>query len=520
MSEAVSETEPTEGVALNEAKRTDPLSFAVRAVASLQNAFVPMAAAYFSLSDTPWGFMAALGIGALVVIVSAGFAFIAWRKLTYTVGEEDIRVESGVISRAARSVPYERIQDVSLEQKLIPRFFGLVSVKFETGAGGGEDLALSFLSEEEGERLREVIKARKDGVAAPSEGEGSAERVEQPPAEILFAMDQKRLFTFGVFEFSLAVFAVLAGLFQYAETFMSIELYDADFWTETFAGPGSLIASWGPAAQIIGAIAGLFTVAVVGSFTGLVRTFLRDWGFVLERTDKGFRRRRGLLTRTDVVMPIHRVQAVTVSTGFLRRRFGWRGLKFVSLAQDNGSASHDVAPFARMEELSPIARAAGFATEPSDGTEWQRGSRQFRIDSAMIEFAIFALIACGIATGFWFSEQISPLWALIGVGVGALLALRQMFLWRFDYNALGNSFLFIRRGWLAPKLEVASRIKLQSVEIAQGPIARRRGYATLKLGLAGGTLEVEGLPVERARELRAAILDSIAETDFSEINEG
>lgn len=519
MSEAVTDqAAEAADIEPSEAKRTDPLSFAVRAVGSLQNAFVPMAAAYFSMRDTPWGLIAAIGIGALVVAVSAGFAFISWRKLTYTVGAEDIRVESGVISRAARSVPYERIQDVSLEQKLLPRFFGLVSVKFETGAGGGEDLALSFLSEEEGERLREVIKARKDGTAIAAAGD-EAEVVPEQPADVLFAMDQKRLFTFGIFEFSLAVFAVLAGLFQYAETFMSIELYDAEFWTETFAGPGSLIASWGPAAQIFGAIAGLLTLAVVGSFTGLVRTFLRDWGFVLERTEKGFRRRRGLLTKTDVVMPIQRVQAVTVGTGFLRRRFGWHGLKFVSLAQDSGSASHDVAPFAKMAELAPIAEAAGFATEPSEGSEWLRGSRKYRIDSAIIEFAIFALIACGIATGLYFSEQLSPFWALLAIGLGALFALRQMFLWRFDYNALGKNFLFIRRGWLAPTLEVASRIKLQSVEIAQGPISRRRGYATLKLGLAGGALEIEGLPLERTQELRSAILDSIALTDFSEINE-
>jgi len=46
---------------------------------------------------------------------------------------------------------------------------------------------------------------------------------------------------------------------------------------------------------------------VVGMLSGIVRTFLRDWDFRLERTSKGFRRRRGMFTRTDVVMPVHRV---------------------------------------------------------------------------------------------------------------------------------------------------------------------------------------------------------------------
>ncbi|PHQ70438.1 MAG: hypothetical protein COB97_04930, partial [Paracoccus sp.] len=57
----------------------------------------------------------------LVVGANILFAYLRWTKLTYTVGDADIRVESGVLSRAARSVPYERIQDVSLEQKPLPR---------------------------------------------------------------------------------------------------------------------------------------------------------------------------------------------------------------------------------------------------------------------------------------------------------------------------------------------------------------------------------------------------------------
>jgi putative membrane protein len=331
-------------------------------------------------------------------------------------------------------------------------------------------------------------------------------------------MDEKRLFTFGIFEFSLAVFAVIAGLFQYAETFASIELFEIDRLTGWLTGTGGFLSGLGIVTQIVSLLAGLLVFFVIGSITGLVRVFLRDWDFVLERTEKGFRRRRGMFTKTDVVMPVHRVQAINVTTGFIRRRFGWHGLKFVSLAQDSGSASHDVAPFATMAELSPIAAVAGFAVEPAEGTQWQRGSRNYRIDSAVIEFAILALIATGVGTVLAVSGAVSPAWAGVILLIGALLAARQMFLWRYDFNAIDAARFFVRRGWLAPRLDVASRVKLQSVEIARGPIARRRGYATLKLGLAGGTLEFEGLPVERARQLREAILASIAHTDFSELN--
>ena len=501
-----------------DAKRTNPLSFAVKALQGLRNTVFPMIAAYFALREYSWAFVAALGIGCAIAIMTAGLSYLAWRRFTYTIGEADIRVESGILSRAARSVPYERIQDVSLEQALIPRLLGLVQVRFETGAGGKDELALSYLAEAEGERLRDVVKARKDGVHDEADIDGEAQPAESP-AQTLFAMDEKRLLTFGIFEFSLAVLAVLAGLFQYFETFLSIELWDPDVWGEWLDGPGSWVVALGPAAQILAAISGLITLVIVGSITGLVRTYLRDWGFRLEKTEKGFRRRRGLLTKTDVVMPIHRVQALKMTTGLIRRRFGWFGLKVVSLAQDSGAASHDVAPFAKREELAPIADASGFALDPSGGSDWHRGSRRYRIDSAIIEFAIFAVIAGGVATGLTISGVATPLFSLIAVGAGVLFSLRQLFLWRFDFNALGARYFFVKRGWLAPTLDVASRVKLQSVEIARGPIARWRGYATLKLGLAGGTLDVEGLPFARAEELRSAILSSIAKTDFSALTD-
>jgi putative membrane protein len=75
-------------------------------------------------------------------------------------------------------------------------------------------------------------------------------------------------------------------------------------------------------------------------------------------------------------------------------------------------------------------------------------------------------------------------------------------------------------GILSPKTQVATRLKLHSVEIAQGPIARWRGYATVHLGLAGGEFAIPGVPLERAREVRVKVLETIAATDFSRLDEG
>lgn len=515
MNDSVSEGETP---VIGQPRHTDPKTIWVGAASGLQNAILP--AAFIMYSSGGFGILIAAPAFFAIIAVSALFSYIAWKRLTYTIGETDIRVESGVLSRSARSVPYERIQDVSLEQKFIPRLFGLAAVKFETGAGGGEDLALSYLTEEAGEELRQLVRARRDGEAAPaavSDDGQTASDPEQIEAEALFEMGPRRLFTFGLFEFSLAVFAVLAGLFQYADTFIDYDALDFNALVGWVTDRGDELGAASRTAQWIGAIGGIITIFVIGSLTGMVRVFTREWGFLLERTARGFRRRRGLFTRTDVVMPIHRVQGVKIGTRALRYRFGWHSLSFVSLAQDMGASNHVVAPFAKMDEIAPIVETAGFRL-PGEDTDWHRSSVVYLLVGAIVD----ALIMIGLAIGAYVATSIfAPEWTVLATSVplilGALISIGTLLSWRFRRHALDDTQLMATKGVLSPSSQIATRLKLHSVEISRGPFARLFGYATLHLGQAGGTFSIAGVPIERAREVRSRVMETIAATDFSQL---
>ena len=510
--------EGTEPLAGAEPRNTAPLSVLVGTLSGLQNAIFPAVIAGFSTRSSGLALLIGLGVGVFIALVSAFSAYVRWKRLTYTIGAQDIRVESGVLSRSARSVPFERIQDVSLEQKLLPRLFGLVAVKFETGAGGGEDLSLTYMTEDDGEELRQLVRERRDGVEAVADlHAGEAQPFAEEEGEPLFTMGPGRLFTFGLFEFSLAVFAVLAGLSQYAGSFFDFEIWDTALWMGWVEDQGGQLSQAGAGLQALGAIGALIGVFVVGSMTGMVRVFTREWGFLLERTARGFRRRRGLFTRTDVVMPVHRVQGVKIGTGFLRYRFGWHGLSFVSLAQDMGASSHVVAPFAKMEEIAPIVEASGFYLPGADA-DWRRACSQYMIDSAIWDAAFFVIAA---VIAFVATSIVSPEWTALATGapliMAGIAAIANALSWRYQRHALDAQQIMATRGVLSPRSQIATRLKLHSVEISQGPIARWRGYATVHLGQAGGEFSVPGVPVERAREVRREVLKTIASTDFSQL---
>jgi putative membrane protein len=506
-------------VSPEEWRRTSPRSFLVGAITGLRNLLFPAAAILFGSQgwDSAGAFV--LPMLAAMVLITWLFHWVAWRHFRYRAGDSDIRVERGLFSRTARSVPYERIQDVSLEQALVPRLFGMVQVKFETGAGGKDELTIRYVTAEEADALRETVRAHKRGEVVPAAADDPALPAEDA-SRTLFAMDLRRLATFGLFEFSLVAFAVIGGVLQQFDFLLPFDIWNFEGWLELLAGPGHWLQELGMAAQVIGAALALAALGLVGLVTGLVRTVLRDYGFLLEETPKGLRRRRGLLTRTDTVMPVHRVQALKVTTRILRRRFGWHALEVVSLAQDDKSGRQVVVPFAQMSEIAPVIRVAGFDL-PDGITHWHRPSPRYRRDRAVLGALPFAFAAAlQLALGPVLPEEAGGWYPLIAAGLGAfglLLAARELFLSRHDRHAIDGERIYLRRGWLAPRLDIASRIKLQSIEIAQGPLARRRGYAELRFGVAGGTLEIGGVPLADARLIRDGVLHSIAKVDFSRL---
>jgi putative membrane protein len=484
-------------------------------VSGLPQLVFPMVAAIFGVRKADNPVLIPIVIAA-VLLFSLFFRWLAWLRFQYFVGEHDIRIEKGILNRTARSIPYERIQDVSIEQKPLARMMGLGEVKFETGGGDGDDAKLSFVTLEEANRLRALIRSRKAGVAvtAPADVPAHVEEDAHP----IFAMDGKRVFVFGLYSFSLVIFAVLGGLAQQFDFLLPFDFWDFKHWIGLAEESGvsvNQINGVGLFAQLILAFGAITSLIFIGVATGVVRTILREHGFRLDQTAKGFRRRRGLFTLTDVIMPAHRVQAALVQTGPFRKRRGWHSLKFVSLAQDSKQeANYVAAPFATLDEVWRIARAAAIAAHDGD-ERMQRGVATYWLTQLL--FIVPVLLTAMAALVVFADAPIgrTTLLLLLLVPPGPLFWLD----WRQYHFGLDDRQLYVNRGWWRQQMTIAPQVKVQSVEIAQGPLSRRQGLASLRFGIAGGTMEMIALPLSTAVAIRDAVMEKVAAVDYSAINQ-
>jgi len=452
-----------------------------------------VAIGYLAVSGR-WG-TAFVGMLALIAIMTIGI-FLYWHRFEFRVGANEIRIDSGILNRTHRSIPFDRIQDVDITQGPLARVLGLARVKFETGASAGqEEGVLQAIRLERAEQLRTLVRARRTKAIAV---EDEVESVEPPP---VYELTLRRLLLAGTFNFSLAVLAGLFGLTQTVGDVVGFDPFSRNFWL-TMLSAGGPIRDYILAHRLATAAAGLVLLILVGVVTGVVRTALTDFGFRLDRAGVGLRRRRGLFTRTDVTLPVSRAQAAVIVTGPVMDWLRWRELRVQSLAKDEGTkGSHVLAPLARDEEVDRVLGELAWKPLPRP-VSWTRVSPEFILAFAIALAPLF-LIAIG---NLVFSPLLGVLFLAALVGA---LGLRWMAWRRTGYSVDGDRIL-VRTGWWRRRITILPAKKIQSIDLRENFITRTFGIAWLQFGVAGGGMtghSIPAIPRGEARKLRDLLLD-------------
>lgn len=445
---------------------------------------LPAGLAFMSRTGLSRALILAAALAALLLAVK----WLAWRRFRYSVGPAEIVIESGILNRNRRSIPFDRVQDVDIERTFLARLFGLAKVRIETGAGGKDEGLLDSVSLAEAHRLRETVRARRTG-AAPA---AAAEAIEVPEGQVLFAMDVPRVLLAGFFNFSLVYIAGLFAFLQTFDRFLPFDIYDPARWI-------GLVDDYLPHRWTAGAIAAVLLVAaLLGSVAGVLRTLARDYGFRLSLEGDRFRREQGLFTRSEAVIARRRVQLATVGTGPLRALFGWSGLSFQTLgAGADRSGRQSAAPFATRPEIEAVlAEVAPLRLPPPP--ELARVSRRHILRSAAAKLA--PATAAILALAVW--ERA----ALLLLALLPLLAVAAALERRYHRYALDDDLLFVTRGIWRRRLWLVPLRNVQSLGLSRGPIQRRLGLATLAIDTAGASM----LGGPRIVDLRAGDAEALA----------
>lgn len=411
-------------------------------------------------------FSGEFGLGRVVLLTLAGiaamafFTWLGWWHATYRLTDDAFLIEGGVLHRSRRSIPLERVQDVSIEQKPLARLFGLALVRIETGGGDKDEATLDSVTLAEAHRLRLALRRLPAAPDSAPEAPGAA----GPP---LFAMRLGRVLLYGLFNFSLVWLAAIFAFLQTADDLFSFD------WEELIGIAGRELRSH------LTVTAGLTVLAVavaLGIVAGLLRTLAREYGFRLDSREGRFRRIRGLLTRSEVVIVRARVQLALIRRGMISGRLGWRSLEFQTLGgSDDGSGRQAMAPFARDEEVERVIDAAALPRFEADALIPVSHGHVLR---AALRHGLPVLLIFAVAGAFlpWLWAGI----ALVPLPVGlALLQRRRHRYGLRETSAQVTRGVLTQRDWIVPYGAV------QAISVRRSWLQRRLGLATVTIDTAG-----------------------------------
>jgi len=352
----------------------------------------------------------ALLIGGLV------FGTASWLRTKYWIEGDELRVDTGLISRQSRRIRVDRLQGIDIVQPLAARVFGLAELKMDVAGGGSSEGSLAYLPLHEARELREQLLARREAVREAAVPAGAAPAAPPEPERVIARLD------LGMLVVSLLLSGETVGF-----------LLSAVVLGVVFAVFGSL-----------GGVAGVVPVLIAFGAAQL-RKLLAFYGFTVARTSSGLQVRRGLFELSTQTIALARVQGLVVTEPWMWRGLGWARLD-VALAGKTGSEG-DGKPAA--STVMPVASRAFVAQLAAYLLESASGHVGVRPDAVPLR-----------------ATPERARWAA---------PVRRKYL----SAGLDEHVLVGREGVLTRRIHVVPHARVQSLRLHQGPWQRRLGLADL-----------------------------------------
>ncbi|HLN76893.1 MAG TPA: PH domain-containing protein [Nocardioidaceae bacterium] len=333
-------------------QRLSPLTPVVRSF------IVLVAAAWTVFRDVTQGQIGPTAVlFCLLLIGGAIFGTASWLRTTFWIEADELRVDTGVLSRQSRRIRIDRLQGIDIVQPFVARLFGLAELRMDVAGGNSREGSLAYLPLQEAHRLRDLLLARREELGTKealvpatgglSQGAGEPDEAGVPladaPAELAPRPPAAPERTIAAVDLGTLLLSILLS----GEAIGLVVL---------FVGLGVTFAASG---QWLGFSAML--PVLLGLGVALFRRLAANYGFTVSETAAGMQVRRGLFELNAQTIALKRVQGVVVSEPLLWRRLGWARLD-VSIAgygagvDNERAAPSTVLPVGDREVVHQLAR--------------------------------------------------------------------------------------------------------------------------------------------------------------------
>jgi putative membrane protein len=490
-----------------EMRRLSPWTLVYRFLVSLPALVIILLPVLRAPDANAWLSVTMLLLYGIFIVPLIVFQYLRFR---YAVTPTEVVIHKGVLTRQHRNIPMDRIQNIEIEQRLVPRMLGMAKVKIETAGSTSTEGVIEYVSLAEARAIRAAVqryqksRGRRDLepflslenalTGGPEPSASPAQEISRVGAEdILFRMRPGRVLLSGMFRFSLLYIVIIFSATEY----LGLDPDDIARW---IAGSRlEAVTAALEASPLLVITATVVMVALFSWITGILVNLNRFYGFRLSREGDKLHTRHGLLTLSETTIPLKKVQALSIRTNLLMSAFGWYRLELQTVGFDPDDRGYSVAaPFAELGEVQKIATSIRDYEMPPA----LLSVSPLMVRRTFVRYATVLILSVG-GTAFLWAEA---LWGLVLLPLAYLLALQQ---YRHHGFAEDGENLYVRRGFLRRHLWVIPVERFQVFYLSQTIFQRRLGLSSIYVDTPGAGLLTSPTVVDLPAEYASHFVESL-----------
>lgn len=453
-------------------RRLHPLTVLFEGIIIARNFILPAAVGALTAGRRDPG-DAAMWVALILGVPAVVGAVAKYLRFSYTLTDEVLVVDSGVLQRQHRVIPLESVQNLNVRSTLLQRMLGVATLTVETATAGTKaDADFAVLRRDVAETMMQGIMARRRHASAESAVDARfADPLEDAGAVITRLSPGDLVLAGATANHTGLIIAALAGITQFAG-----DLPYLDWGVRQFQRlPLDDFAS----ALLIGA-AGIGLLLLAGWMVSIVGSVVGYHDFTLTRRGQQLHKTHGLLARHAATIPLERIQAMRVEESVLRRPFGLASITLRTAGTAGPGESGGAETMAPIARISEARRFAGVVFPDLDYDAITLNPVHPR--SRRRAFALYAslLLLAAAAAALWRLQlAIVPAALVAPAWVMAAWQYRNRGYARAARHVVARDGAFNRITWLVPEH------KLQTVHLRESPFQRRHGLASVQLDTAG-----------------------------------
>ncbi len=427
-------------------------------------------------------------------LFSLGVSVVAYFRYFFHLEEDQLVIQKGVFNRSLTKLPFERIQNLYIEQNVLHRLLGVVSLRVDSAGSSGHEVTIDALEREDAEAMRAYVLEQKQEEAQERSMDPAAPEQSAPVAQsLVLRLSFEDLLRIGVTQNHLATAGVIVGT-VFGFLFTVAGAFEQDLVK-------TLIERW-PMLQpgFWGFLILATLLFVVAFFLTLIRTVTQHYDLQFFESREGFQLKAGLFNRREAFMQKRKIQLIRWTDNPLRRLLGLFRVSIHQAISGSERAAEQISiPGCKRAQVDDVVHSS---FEGSAAADFRGHSISKAYFIWYIRFMLLPAVVFG-ALGYLLQE---PRFVLPAI---AFPVLGGLYLWLYQQRFrlwLSPEYLKTSEGVLGRTITLLPVYKVQSVRIRQSFFQRRRDLASVELYTAGGSVRVPFLPLDLARALQDYVL--------------